>query len=195
MNLNDLDFILVFFSYIKTYSNPWVIIFVRDKHARALTCTRTHNMHTRTHTYSKYISSRAPHIIFLNNFQCCICVPCWHAHGHLFKYLVLTFLLVDMSIGIPTKWSWLKLFFHRLCCTICWCSWVSQAPYQKKLMDTKLMTPEEIEWVDTYHANCREILSPLLNKSEMEWLRRATEPISATAWLLEIARNKSHVWC
>lgn len=45
----------------------------------------------------------------------------------------------------------------------------------------KLMTPKEIEWVDTYHANCREILAPVLNESEMGWLRNATEPIGVTA--------------
>lgn len=58
---------------------------------------------------------------------------------------------------------------------------ITWAPYQKKLMDLKLMTPEEIEWVDTYHAKCREILAPLVNESEMEWLRKATKPIGVTA--------------
>lgn len=58
---------------------------------------------------------------------------------------------------------------------------ITWAPYQKKLMDVKLMTPEEIEWVDSYHARCREILVPYLNESEMAWLKKATEPIGVAA--------------
>lgn len=52
-----------------------------------------------------------------------------------------------------------------------------QAPYQHKLIDLKLLTPEEISWVNTYHSRCREILSPYMNETEMAWLRKATEPI------------------
>jgi len=53
-----------------------------------------------------------------------------------------------------------------------------QAPYQAKLIDTKLLTPVEIEWVNTYHSDCRRILEPYLNEQEKEWLRKATEPIA-----------------
>lgn len=42
-----------------------------------------------------------------------------------------------------------------------------------------LLIPEEIEWLNEYHAKCREILTPYLNTSEMEWLKKATEPIAA----------------
>lgn len=52
-----------------------------------------------------------------------------------------------------------------------------QAPYQHKLIDLKLLTPEEINWVNTYHSRCREILSPYMNDTEMTWLRQATNPI------------------
>ncbi|KAJ4962498.1 hypothetical protein NE237_022437 [Protea cynaroides] len=55
---------------------------------------------------------------------------------------------------------------------------ITWAPYQKKLMDLRLLAPEEIEWVNTYHARCEEILEPYLDESEMAWLRKATEPIS-----------------
>ncbi|EPS62520.1 hypothetical protein M569_12270, partial [Genlisea aurea] len=56
---------------------------------------------------------------------------------------------------------------------------ITWAPYQKKLMDIRLLGPEEIDWLNNYHAECREILSPFLNDSELEWLRRATEPVAA----------------
>ncbi|KAL0449980.1 UNVERIFIED_CONTAM: Aminopeptidase P1 [Sesamum latifolium] len=56
---------------------------------------------------------------------------------------------------------------------------ITWAPYQKKLMDVSLLVPEEIEWLNNYHFKCREILAPYLNASEMEWLKKATEPIRA----------------
>ncbi|KAK4416527.1 Aminopeptidase P1 [Sesamum alatum] len=56
---------------------------------------------------------------------------------------------------------------------------ITWAPYQKKLMDVSLLVPEEIEWLNNYHSRCRDILAPYLNTSEMEWLKKATEPIRA----------------
>lgn len=55
---------------------------------------------------------------------------------------------------------------------------ITWAPYQHKLMDLNLMTPEEIDWVNTYHSRCREILAPYLDDAQMAWLKNATEPIS-----------------
>ncbi|XP_052625345.1 aminopeptidase P1 isoform X1 [Lactuca sativa] len=55
---------------------------------------------------------------------------------------------------------------------------ITWAPYQKKLIDVKLLLDEEIKWVNSYHAKCKEILSPYLNESEKAWLTQATEPIS-----------------
>lgn len=55
----------------------------------------------------------------------------------------------------------------------------NQAPYQKKLIDVNHLVPEEVEWLNSYHSRCRDILAPHLNTSEMEWLKKATEPISA----------------
>ncbi|KNA20979.1 hypothetical protein SOVF_047320 [Spinacia oleracea] len=54
---------------------------------------------------------------------------------------------------------------------------ITWAPYQHKLIDLKLLTPEEINWVNIYHSKCREILSPYMNETEMAWLRKATESI------------------
>uniref|UniRef100_A0A0E0BJX1 Peptidase M24 domain-containing protein n=1 Tax=Oryza glumipatula TaxID=40148 RepID=A0A0E0BJX1_9ORYZ len=57
---------------------------------------------------------------------------------------------------------------------------ITWAPYQTKLIDTTLLTPVEIEWVNAYHADCRKILQPYLNEQEKEWLRKATEPIAVS---------------
>ncbi|KAI8547910.1 hypothetical protein RHMOL_Rhmol07G0232000 [Rhododendron molle] len=56
---------------------------------------------------------------------------------------------------------------------------ITWALYQKKLIDLSLLTPEEIDWVNTYHSNCREILASYLDDTETAWLKKATEPISA----------------
>ncbi|KAF5958167.1 hypothetical protein HYC85_005392 [Camellia sinensis] len=56
---------------------------------------------------------------------------------------------------------------------------ITWAPYQKKLIDTSLLTPAEINWVNTYHSKCREVLASYLDDTEMTWLKKATEPISA----------------
>ncbi|XP_038977171.1 aminopeptidase P1 [Phoenix dactylifera] len=58
---------------------------------------------------------------------------------------------------------------------------ITWAPYQKKLMDLTLLTPEEIEWINAYHADCRKALAPYLSEQEMEWLKKATEPIHVSA--------------
>ncbi|KAF6166596.1 hypothetical protein GIB67_005458 [Kingdonia uniflora] len=55
---------------------------------------------------------------------------------------------------------------------------ITWAPYQKKLMDLSQLIPEEIEWLNTYHSKCQEILAPYLDESEMVWLKKATEPVS-----------------
>ncbi|PKI64307.1 aminopeptidase P1-like [Punica granatum] len=56
---------------------------------------------------------------------------------------------------------------------------ITSVPYQTKLMDLRHLTPEEIEWLNSYHSKCRDILAPYLDETEMSWLRRATEPVSA----------------
>ncbi|KAL9241759.1 hypothetical protein vseg_015828 [Gypsophila vaccaria] len=56
---------------------------------------------------------------------------------------------------------------------------ITWAPYQHKLIDTTLLTPEEISWLNSYHSKCREILAPYLNDTEMAWLKNATEPLAA----------------
>ncbi|CAN4123599.1 unnamed protein product [Withania somnifera] len=56
---------------------------------------------------------------------------------------------------------------------------ITWAPYQRKLIDLSLLVPEEIQWLNDYHSKCSEILTPYLNQSEMEWLKKATAPVAA----------------
>ncbi|CAI0420162.1 unnamed protein product [Linum tenue] len=55
---------------------------------------------------------------------------------------------------------------------------ITWAPYQRKLIDVSLLVPEEIEWLNTYHSRCSEILAPYLNENERSWLSKATEPVT-----------------
>ncbi|MBD5233896.1 MAG: aminopeptidase P family protein [Bacteroidales bacterium] len=51
-------------------------------------------------------------------------------------------------------------------------------PFDRSLFDTSIMTAEEIEWVNNYHATVRERLSPMLNDSERAWLEAHTAPLA-----------------
>ncbi|KAG4973313.1 hypothetical protein GLYMA_11G064500v4 [Glycine max] len=56
---------------------------------------------------------------------------------------------------------------------------ITWAPYQTKLIDLNLLCPEEIDWLNSYHSTCRDILAPYLNEVENAWLKKATEPVGA----------------
>ncbi|KAL5168540.1 Aminopeptidase P1 [Glycine soja] len=59
---------------------------------------------------------------------------------------------------------------------------ITWAPYQTKLIDLNLLCPEEIDWLNSYHSTCRDILAPYLNEVENAWLKKATEPV---AWSID----------
>lgn len=50
-------------------------------------------------------------------------------------------------------------------------------PFDRSLFDTSLMTNEEIEWLNEYHAKVREALAPDLEGKDLEWLNKNTEPL------------------
>ncbi|XP_006463697.1 hypothetical protein AGABI2DRAFT_187219 [Agaricus bisporus var. bisporus H97] len=56
---------------------------------------------------------------------------------------------------------------------------VTMCPMHKKLMDMELLNVNEKKWVDNYHAQVWEKVSPLLkhDKRALEWLRRETAPL------------------
>lgn len=55
---------------------------------------------------------------------------------------------------------------------------ITLCPIDSRLLDTTIMTPQEIEWVNTYHARVLAELSPLLEDADLEWLRSKTAPIT-----------------
>ncbi|KEQ05014.1 aminopeptidase P family protein [Pseudorhizobium pelagicum] len=56
--------------------------------------------------------------------------------------------------------------------TLTWC------PIDRRLVVPELLTAEERDWLNGYHAQTREKLMPLIEDAEVrEWLARATEPL------------------
>ncbi len=51
------------------------------------------------------------------------------------------------------------------------------APLDASLIDKKLLSSEEILWINTYHAEVYKKLSPLLETEVKNWLKKATEKI------------------
>jgi len=52
------------------------------------------------------------------------------------------------------------------------------APIDRTLVDTSLLTREELRWWDDYHAQVEAILAPQLQGEVLAWLRQACQPLS-----------------
>jgi Xaa-Pro aminopeptidase len=50
-------------------------------------------------------------------------------------------------------------------------------PIDRRLVDHTIMTPDEIAWLDGYHARVAETIGPLVDKETLGWLRSATRPL------------------
>ncbi|KAM9795128.1 xaa-Pro aminopeptidase 2 [Neosynchiropus ocellatus] len=57
---------------------------------------------------------------------------------------------------------------------------ISLVPYDKKLIDTSLLSPVQLQWLNKYYQKIRDILSPELDsqglKEEKDWMMKNTEP-------------------
>jgi Xaa-Pro aminopeptidase len=51
------------------------------------------------------------------------------------------------------------------------------APIDRRLIDTRMLTGKERDWVDSYHGRVAEQLGPLLDASTKAWLDAATRPL------------------
>lgn len=50
-------------------------------------------------------------------------------------------------------------------------------PFDVRGLDLSIMEPSEIEWLNQYHQQVREALTPYLNEEEAAWLKEKTEPV------------------
>jgi Xaa-Pro aminopeptidase len=51
-------------------------------------------------------------------------------------------------------------------------------PIERRLIDTKLLTRDELHWLDTYHARVLKEVGDHLSGDELTWLRKACAPFS-----------------
>lgn len=51
------------------------------------------------------------------------------------------------------------------------------APIARDLVDIALLSPDEREWLDTYHAKVRDVLAPQLSDDDLIWLEAACAPL------------------
>jgi Xaa-Pro aminopeptidase len=51
------------------------------------------------------------------------------------------------------------------------------AAIDRRLIDTRMQTAKERNWVDSYHAHVQEVLGPLLDPATRTWLDAATRPL------------------
>ena len=54
---------------------------------------------------------------------------------------------------------------------------LTMIPIQKRMIDVSILTDAEIEWINQYHSNVLEKVSPFLSEVELNWLREETSPI------------------
>ena len=52
------------------------------------------------------------------------------------------------------------------------------APIDRRLVDPALLAPDEIAWLDAYHARVAAEIGPLVDAETAAWLDAATRPIS-----------------
>ena len=51
------------------------------------------------------------------------------------------------------------------------------APFDRRLIVADMLTREERDWLDAYHARVREEIGPMVDGEVLSWLERATEPL------------------
>jgi Xaa-Pro aminopeptidase len=56
---------------------------------------------------------------------------------------------------------------------------ITLCPIDLRLIDAALMTPDEIAWLDAYHARLPAALGRFLDAADKAWLEAATRPVSA----------------
>ena len=53
------------------------------------------------------------------------------------------------------------------------------APFDRRLLRPGLMTGQEVEWLDTYHARVLRTVGPALGEAERDWLAAACAPLGS----------------
>ena len=75
----------------------------------------------------------------------------------------------NLVLTVPAMETEFGRFFRFETLTLC--------PFDRTLFDLAIMTPDEIAWVNEYHARVYTELSHLVDGAALEWLRQATLPL------------------
>ncbi|HIF9198320.1 TPA: aminopeptidase P family protein [Photobacterium damselae] len=75
---------------------------------------------------------------------------------------------LEIVVEIPTQGDMTVLGFESL----------TRAPIDKRVIDTALMTDNEIEWLNQYHQKVWQDVSPALTGEDLTWLEQATAPLT-----------------
>ena len=54
---------------------------------------------------------------------------------------------------------------------------ITLAPIDLNLVDSRLLTRFEVEWLNDYHAKVRDIVAPQLDGADLEWLEAECAPL------------------
>ncbi|WP_341365579.1 aminopeptidase P family protein [Yoonia sp. BS5-3] len=54
---------------------------------------------------------------------------------------------------------------------------LTYVPFDRQLIDTQLLSTQERDWIDRYHADTLQQLAPRLDDAPLAWLRRACAPL------------------
>lgn len=75
----------------------------------------------------------------------------------------------NLILTVPAMETEFGPFYRFETLTLC--------PFCRELFDLSIMTADEVEWVNNYHARVFAELSPALEGADLEWLREATKPL------------------
>ncbi len=79
-------------------------------------------------------------------------------------------LVLVRDTGVPEGGEHPILYFETL----------TKAPIDLALVDAGLLTPDEADWLNAYHDDVRQSLTPLLDDKTARWLAEATRPVMST---------------
>ena len=54
---------------------------------------------------------------------------------------------------------------------------ITLCPFDRRLIETALLSADETAWLNAYHARVREALTPHLDKEDSAWLKQATKKL------------------
>lgn len=63
------------------------------------------------------------------------------------------------------------------------------APIDRRLIVPSLLSPDQLAWLNAYHARVRKALSPHLDRATKSWLSEATQPVDVDGWPPETRRS------